>query len=341
MGTYGFRDTTNVGVLYRTSGTSTTNPYFRSSGWWGSANTWYLMVGHTWPFDSGTGNIHEDTGVWALDGTRTTTCTDFIWKTADTNKTSHRSYLFYSTNTSTNQQWYQPRIDLCDGTEPTLEELLNDAGNKITDISYNGNDGLITGSVSVGSDNLGSYDFDGVGGQIEVADEAARFNNSNFTLSMWFYWDNTSKFATILAKRDPASPYTQYSMAIKDNAYTSTSGKNLIAFTRPDSQVGTDVQLSYSMPSTTGFYNAVLVVSSNSQKLYLNSANVASSTADYSSSTFNISGHKLTIGSTLDNSGNILDSFDDKIASVTVFNRSLSEEEIKTLYNSQRGRFGL
>ena len=327
LGTYGFRDTTNVGVLYRTSGTSTTNPYFRSSGWWGSANTWYLMVGHTWPFDSGTGNIHEDTGVWALDGTRTTTCTDFIWKTADTNKTSHRSYLFYSTNTSTNQQWYQPRIDLCDGTEPTLQELLNDAGNKITDVSYNGNDGLITGSMAIDSDNLGSYDFDGSNDYIDldITNELDQLNGADVTICAFIKPDTTSNTTSIFTARGGNSNEMHFGFV-----------SNNLNFDRYPPSGGNAAS---GLSPNVGEWNfvAVSATHASSATFCLNGEfSTVAHTETYTGGTPT----KVTIGAQLTN-GVASRFYNGKIASVMVFNRSLSEEEIKTLYNSQRGRFGL
>lgn len=119
---------TTEGVLNRSTGASTTNPYFRAGAWWGSVGAWYLVVGHVWPAASGTGSAYTDTGIYDTGGTKVAASFDYVWKS--TNVLSvHRSYLFYSTDITTNQQWYQPRVDLCDGNEPSIEDLLNDCGN--------------------------------------------------------------------------------------------------------------------------------------------------------------------------------------------------------------------
>ena len=127
LGTYGYSAAdANVGVLLRSTGASSTNPYFTSSTWSRSNDVWYLVVGHVWALGSGTGSLHEDSGFYEVNGTKTTTSlSDYVWS-ATSVRTVIRSYLYYSTNTATQQQWYQPRVDKCDGTEPSIQDLLDD-----------------------------------------------------------------------------------------------------------------------------------------------------------------------------------------------------------------------
>jgi prepilin-type N-terminal cleavage/methylation domain-containing protein len=120
LGTNGYPDT----VLNRSNGALNTNPYFCSKAWWGNLGQWYLVVGHVWPAGSGTGNAMTDSGIYTLNGTMISSTADFVWQSTTTSS-RHRSYLYYSIDTTTNQQWYQPRVDIVDGTEPTINELLN------------------------------------------------------------------------------------------------------------------------------------------------------------------------------------------------------------------------
>lgn len=103
----------HTGVIRRDNGAdSQTNPYFHSRGWWGSANTWYYVVGHVWPVGSGTGAAHPDSGIFDVDGNKVASVNrDYVWR-SDTAKSLHRTYLYYSTNTSTNQQWWNPRVEI-------------------------------------------------------------------------------------------------------------------------------------------------------------------------------------------------------------------------------------
>ncbi len=130
LGLYGYNSSgSNIGVLRRDNGSTTTNPYFRSSGWWGNANQWYLVVGHVWPAGSGTGSVHPDTGIYDTSGNKIATPIDFVWQHTNV-RSLHRSYLYYSTDTSTNQQWFQPRVDIVDGLQPSIHDLLTNVGSK-------------------------------------------------------------------------------------------------------------------------------------------------------------------------------------------------------------------
>jgi len=130
LGTYGTNNTTNVGVINRNNGANNTNAYFVSQGWWGNANEWYLVVGHVWPAGSGTGATHPDSGIYSTNGVKVANAADFVWRT-DNNRTVHRSYLYYSTNTATNQQFWNPRIDTIGATGcPSLGDLLSGRGSK-------------------------------------------------------------------------------------------------------------------------------------------------------------------------------------------------------------------
>ena len=141
LGTNGFNSINGNTGLLRRDDTSYNdgNPYFTYSTWGTkTANDWYLFVGHVWPVNSGTGSTHIDSGIYKdsslgieyIKANKQAITRDFVWK-SDVVSTNHRAYLYYSTNTSTNQQFYQPRIDVCDGNEPTIEDLLTYSGEQL------------------------------------------------------------------------------------------------------------------------------------------------------------------------------------------------------------------
>ena len=152
----------NVGVLIRSSGSNSTNPYFVVSGNGTSSSAtvpedeWVLVVGHVWPSGSGTGSNKDDSGVWKTDGTKLTgtdTFYDFVWNTTVT-KTAHRTYLFYSEgDASVIQHWAYPRIDLVDGTEPSIDDLINNRVNSrySYDLSGKSNHAVLFGTTSYSS----------------------------------------------------------------------------------------------------------------------------------------------------------------------------------------------
>lgn len=117
LGTHG----ETAAVLNRSNEASNSNPYFFSGGW--SATEWRLVVGHVWPVGSGTGSSYIDSGIYDVNGNKIQSTGDFVCA-AGTTSLHHRSYLYYSTNTTTRQQWCYPRMDVCDGTEPSIEALI-------------------------------------------------------------------------------------------------------------------------------------------------------------------------------------------------------------------------
>ena len=119
-GTHGYGSVNGVYPL----GTSTpnTNPYF----WSGGANEswgWFLIVGHIHPAGY-TGPTHPDSARYTKDGYLGPISNDFVWL-PETTSANHRAYLYYSTDLSTVQDMAYPRVDLCDGTEPTIQQLID------------------------------------------------------------------------------------------------------------------------------------------------------------------------------------------------------------------------
>lgn len=115
-------------VLRKSSGTVNTNPYFLSSN--NSAeenksNEWHLWVGHIWPAGSSTGATYTESGVYNLSGTKIREISDdFIWAEGTTSG-NLRAFLYYVTDETTEELFCYPRMDICDGTEPQLSELLS------------------------------------------------------------------------------------------------------------------------------------------------------------------------------------------------------------------------
>lgn len=125
LGVYGRNSAgSNVGVYELGTTTTNTNPYFYSSSTWWNYGEWYLISGILHPNSYSSSTKHADNGIWALDGSKKTSIRDFRMRT-DNVKFTHRTYLYYSTNPRTNQQWVYPRVDELDGTEPSIDDLLS------------------------------------------------------------------------------------------------------------------------------------------------------------------------------------------------------------------------
>jgi hypothetical protein len=155
LGIYGYNAAgTNIGVLYRRTGVVDTNAYFEINSpnysKWGTVGEWYLVVAHVFPEGSGTGANHDDTGVYDLTGEKIYPGThDFVWQPENTTAL-HRSYLFYSTDTTTRQQWAYPRVDKIDGTEPSVQDLVSGFDSTHYDLIVASNNGYPETPLSVG-----------------------------------------------------------------------------------------------------------------------------------------------------------------------------------------------
>lgn len=146
-GSYYLGCTATPAVLNRTNGAANSNPYFTSGAWSRPAEEWILVVGHVWPSGSGTGAVHEDSGIYSVHGDRIGDTSDFVFAD-NANTIGHRSYLYYSTDTSTRQQWCYPRMDVCDGTEPSITDLLNGFDSRNEDLFRKHNGEIPGQSVS-------------------------------------------------------------------------------------------------------------------------------------------------------------------------------------------------
>lgn len=175
-------------ILNRTGAAENINPYWVASGWWGNPNQWYLIVGHVFPAGSGSGSAHPDTGIYDMTGTKISGLSDFMW--APTNTFSFlRSYLYYSTDTATNQQFYQPRVDICDGTQPTITQLLNNVGSYLYDSSGYDNHHLFINNPIV---NTTSFTLDGVTEGLR-RDAALTGASTTNTVVLWYSTTDTQE----------------------------------------------------------------------------------------------------------------------------------------------------
>lgn len=122
-----------------------TNPYFvvasRSAL---TQNKWYLLVGYVYPYNT-TGLTHDGAACYDMEtgeAITVTTTDNFNWNTGITS-TSMRAFQFDVTTSGGKIQLASPMIHVVDGSEPSLNELLNssaiyNSSQSWTDISGSG-----------------------------------------------------------------------------------------------------------------------------------------------------------------------------------------------------------
>ncbi|HRK55439.1 MAG TPA: tail fiber protein [Cyclobacteriaceae bacterium] len=121
------------------AGAVDSNPYF----WYGdlpNLNKWYLLVGYVHasndPSTTHYGGVYDgETGVKVL------SVTDFKFSASSTYSV-HRTYLYYDTNTSDRQYFYDPQVYALEGHLPLEETILADFKNG--EVYFNKNVGIGT-----------------------------------------------------------------------------------------------------------------------------------------------------------------------------------------------------
>lgn len=100
-------------------GTPNGNPYFMAGDY--TYNQWLLWVGVIHPSTHGN-DSWGIAGVYDLQGNKLHNGTEYKMTPGCTIQ-RHRSYLYYCTNTDNRQYWVYPRVDVMDGSEPSIEAL--------------------------------------------------------------------------------------------------------------------------------------------------------------------------------------------------------------------------
>ncbi|WP_316834532.1 hypothetical protein [Pedobacter nutrimenti] len=145
---------TNVQSL---AGVPDSNPYF----WYGKLpeiNKWYLLVGYI----HGSGDPSNDNYSAIYDGVtgqKVVDMKDFKFAAGATT-TNHRAFQYYNTNVLDLQYMYAPRVEVVNGNEPSIMELLG-IQSGASDQQY------FAGKVGIKTTSPGDYDL-AVNGKIRT-----------------------------------------------------------------------------------------------------------------------------------------------------------------------------
>jgi hypothetical protein len=137
-------------------------------------DVWYLLVGHCYP--TGTtgipGNVHPDSGRYITSGRNGTInyCNiggDVRWL-ADSTVGAHRAYHYYCADNTSHLQWFDPRFEVCDGTQPTIQDLLTTPPT-YTRSAVGTNKGELVNGTTWTANKGGSLAFDGTNDYVNLA----------------------------------------------------------------------------------------------------------------------------------------------------------------------------
>lgn len=99
------------------------NPYFLAGNFTQTHNNWVLFVGYIQPHTYASALNDPTNGLYTSAGVRIGGATDYKWAPTAT-VGGIRSYLYYSTAITERQYWWDPRMEVCDGTEASVSELI-------------------------------------------------------------------------------------------------------------------------------------------------------------------------------------------------------------------------
>lgn len=115
------------GVLNLNTGTFNTNPYF----WYVGHDAlvegqWFLVVGHVFPHTHSGTSRHPDSGRYTVeDGFIGHTSVDFKWSEVTTSARSRTLAIYRGNDENMLHYTVYPRLDIVDGSEPSIQDLLN------------------------------------------------------------------------------------------------------------------------------------------------------------------------------------------------------------------------
>ena len=334
------------GVLRRDNGNSDTNPYFYFSNEPPTSSEmpedeWLLVVGHVWPSGSGTGSFKSDTGIYNTDGTKRSITTpsnystgvrDHVWKTT-TVYTQHRSYLFYSENdSSVIQHWAYPRIDLVDGTEPSIDDLINNRVNSrySYDLSGKSNHAVLFGTTSYSS-SPSRFETNATSrtDQNYLTTQQITFaDGSEYTFDYWVKLNGLAD-ATYNSLTGRNSTHPWISIVPTDTNGTSWN----VRYRQSGGTYYNTSNISYDIKNNWG--NITLSVdSSRNVGVYLNGE--FQETVNPTTTLFYVS----VIAGGYASGGNYY-ALQGSIASSKIYNKALTALEVKQNFNALRGRFGI
>jgi hypothetical protein len=338
---FGLQTNGTGSTIHLSTGLTEGNPYWSyPSATSLTQNLWYLYVGHIYPFNYTGTTAHPDSGYYTIAsgkiGANNGNVPNDVRFPVNSTQAYSRVYHYYATDTTSRLQFYQPRVDLVDGTEPTILELLSNAGSKVKDLTGSGYDGIMYSSVTYNSVSPASFGFNGLAGSgSNITVTPYSISSSDYTIEAWAYWTRpTAASEAIVAFQNGGYAnglFTQYGA-------TGAQG-NKIWFCAGYLGLGGSLDLQYVVEGTTAFptntwTHVVGVRSGVNLSLYvngvLNATKVAPGVINQTTSYMHIGHMRASQHEFLGN-----------IAKVNLYIKALTATEVLQNYTATRGQFGV
>jgi len=316
-------DLTN-GKALKITGTSTIGANdFWNTGWRDNVP---INTEHTVSFYAkGVGTI-EIRSHWGPLLTINLTDTLTKYEITTTKSSTSSQYLYIATANLLGGEYLHfelPQVELKDHTTPFVDGTREDLAKDSTPYQ---NHGVINGATLTtgrNGESNGAYSFDGVDDYVDLGDDNI-FNSLPISLSLWFYQDGIRRGDLI--NKYYASSVNGYSIGL------ATDGGIRLYFFKTASDYISDYNAYHGQPILNSWNHVFIKVDNNNAKIYLNGDLIATKlwvgTSGVPTTTENLSLGYYP-GSTSVYSNNI-------ISDVRIYDRALSDNEIKLLYDSYK-----
>lgn len=220
-------------------------------------------------------------------------------------------------------------------------------GTTWSDLSGNGNNGTLYNGPTYSSDNLGSFSFDGVNDEVSLGTTFGNFGNENFTISFWVKTSAAGGHRCFMAKSIGGGPASNYGWLLNNGNSTevgfATAGSNYSSGGWTATSGAYSVRTQNTNVTSNTWKNICVSVNKNNidVDIYVNSS--LATLTDYVGG----KGKLNTVGSISNTQIFKIGAESDdlwisaNISNVLIYNRTLSEDEIKQNFNATRGRFGV
>lgn len=346
-----FHVTTNT---YPSTYTDISSPYL------GGLNVWTLVVAHVWPVGSTHGvsntpgtNInslpanssHPDSGVWTIQNGKIGNLlyatsidsgyNDWIWN-ATSSYTKHRAYHYYSGDITATQSFIYPRIDLIDGLEPSVTELLS-GPEPVRDMSSKMNVIYPFSSTNFDINGKGIV-FSGVESEIIGGTISSTF--SVYSMSIWF------KPSAQITSTTPGQTLVQFGSPAIAQPFAIFLGTATSAFTDEVITIwgsGKFTAVVSPLVLQAAWQNLTIVWQGSSYNVYLNGVLQSTVAGGGGHATPNYNVDYVAIGGRKFASGSVPWGafFQGTVGSVVVYERTLTPAEVSADFNSMRQKYGV
>ena len=224
--------------------------------------------------------------------------------------------------------YYSPRI-VTSGLVLALDaaERLSypRTGTTWRDLSGNSNNVTLTNGPTFNSSNMGSIVFDGADDYVNISNTSI-LNNSSQTINIWFlYTSIPGNGVSVIGKHDSAGSWNGYNMGLY----------NGVVFCQFKPSSNTDAgSVSTNMSANTWTLITLKFTIGSTLTLYKNGNKISTNAL----SSVTMTSQPLRIGQSVDTYWSALPG---RVASLQIYSRELSDDEVLQNYNATKSRFGL